>query len=89
MKTLGKVEQNGRIEPKLAAEFFNLVKEWVFEFKRQMNCIQKIHNVSMNELLSKRQIFGKTECLQNLAIASRYLKVNLQLNRLHPILRYP
>jgi hypothetical protein len=37
-------------EPKLAAEFFNLVKQWVVELKDQVDSTQKINKASMNQI---------------------------------------
>jgi len=37
-------------EPKLASEFFNIVKEWVVELREQVNSTQKINKASMNQI---------------------------------------
>jgi len=37
-------------EPKLAAEFFNIVKGWVIELREQVTSTQKINKASMNQI---------------------------------------
>ncbi len=37
-------------EPKLAADFFNLVKSWVAELREQVSATQKINKASMNQI---------------------------------------
>jgi serine/threonine protein kinase len=37
-------------EPKLAAEFFGIVKGWVVELREQVNSTQKINKASMNQI---------------------------------------
>ena len=39
-------------EPKLAADFFNIVKGWVAELREMVSSTQKINKASMNQVSS-------------------------------------